>query len=687
MPVPTVAKAVVFPEFLSQDVVKIKKRETLEGVGNPTSSLHDSFFCQVEEADSLDDWEFCLNNSRPLIEQHLERRVSLLFVQAVVCYRTNYQFREGHTVHQGFNAHTLYYDQHTKSRVFQAAHCATLPCLYAKAEGIDHEFIFLYRSGYYDESNATICALKEVNDADRAIDEKRETSQLRVKTVAHLSAASRGLKTPVEVAKRFMLDLMTEIRKSLGVETNQRVIDVLEVYLEKAELLWSMADQPETYDRWLDVNMDDPLLPTLTLQNQGGLDESEKLTVVRKKIDALALNILQGLYRDENTCRAPVHFSDLYHLCVLTACAGPYLHAIESATDVQLAALAIRCKAHKRAGKTIDLLQKNTAAIHSLAQDLIGVLVHQPGMPAAAMHVEQEQKRICLRPSIYRLRYTIIQADQMTQSSIKSKTDNVLRIIKQQTGSIGYVDLFFYYNLFVTTNDQHMQVMLCKLFNISLFSLSRNRREVKLNAPSHTTLEKHSNDISRLVNEVKGLVLQGQNPEAGHISNRIHKLLETMRSEKNSKYLRELFYKRLFEECATINEKNSMQTLLHISVETLDLQIHEWSKVPKAELNIQSQLDRVQEVYIYAREQMHMLRRQTAHYKQTLLTELRLSHGMSQSRFVEVYKGKHPHHAMSPATLSRLENGGKSIDSVIIGHVAEIFGVSASLFHPSHFAA
>ena len=89
----------------------------------------------------------------------------------MVCYRTGYRFREGHTIHQGLGAHHISLGNKGILK-FEAAHSPTIPCLYAYSAETKEESVFLYRSGIYDESNATIDLLKTVNDADSAIDWK-----------------------------------------------------------------------------------------------------------------------------------------------------------------------------------------------------------------------------------------------------------------------------------------------------------------------------------------------------------------------------------------------------------------------------------------------------------------------------------------------------------------------------------
>src|ERR1700722_1041972 len=132
----TVGHVSVYPTFAAADAAGVKTRSTLRV--NETSTLDDTVFdafrnktLTAQERAQLRDWNFRLEQSEEAIEEHLEQRVSLLFMQAVVCYGTGYQFAEGHTLHQGSNAETLKAGHLALS--FQAAHHATLPNLYARS--------------------------------------------------------------------------------------------------------------------------------------------------------------------------------------------------------------------------------------------------------------------------------------------------------------------------------------------------------------------------------------------------------------------------------------------------------------------------------------------------------------------------------------------------------------------------
>ncbi|CCB86356.1 putative uncharacterized protein [Parachlamydia acanthamoebae UV-7] len=245
-----------YPHFLAHKTSSQKKRDSLKGVeGNGTSSLINPSFKgiwpkkDVKELKTVANVRKYFESPIPAIQQHFHKRISLIFLQAVVCYGTNLKFREGHTIHQGFNAEGMF------GISFQAAHSATLPCLYAK-EGKGKETIFLYRSGYYDESNATIDLEKAINDADRAIDEKYRESLLRNHSINLLNSASKRELTPEKVVRYFLPAMQEVIEDVLSREKDAAVKGVLEFYRDEGASLAHYVFQQENIDLWLNLNLE-----------------------------------------------------------------------------------------------------------------------------------------------------------------------------------------------------------------------------------------------------------------------------------------------------------------------------------------------------------------------------------------------------------------------------------------------
>ncbi|MGE4575338.1 MAG: XRE family transcriptional regulator, partial [Parachlamydia sp.] len=242
----------VDPYFLAKDALKKDRVNLDDEKENTTSSLRNftfSDFNTPHQKRQLADRQFRVERSIFILEQHIEKKVMSIFFQAIVCFLTKNVFREGHTIHQGYTAKSLH------GVKFQAAHSATLPCLFAK-QG-DTEIVYLYRSGYYDESNATLDVIKAINDADRSIEEKTKDSLLRQKAIALLNLTSVGKITPEEVVTHFVNHLIEEIDKALTREIQSakgeidvakrerilEIIDVLHFYRKKAASLIPFVNQ------------------------------------------------------------------------------------------------------------------------------------------------------------------------------------------------------------------------------------------------------------------------------------------------------------------------------------------------------------------------------------------------------------------------------------------------------------
>ncbi|NNM44200.1 MAG: helix-turn-helix transcriptional regulator [Chlamydiae bacterium] len=683
----------VHPFLLATDADRVKARVNLDG--NTTSTLEDIAFTEFrgltitrEQRERIHDTDFRIQQSSQVIEQHLERRLSQLFVQAVVCYRTKYEFREGHVLHQGQNATPI------SSVVFQAAHCATVPCLYAKSPDTNREIVYLYRSPFYDESNATIDVVKAVNDADRAIDEKYSDSLLRDKTIELLNRAARGEITPEQASKDFVHILINEIDKALERSgESEEVKAVLELYREKAELLWSYVDQPEHIDRWLNVDMDDPMVEVTAatidhLKESTPTSRAEVLTLIKKKVDELPPIIRRVQHQMYNEARAPNHFYDLYHYNVLRHFTGVHLAILEEALGLRLADLQAKVVGFKKIGKTNSVLTQNMAKIESLAREVSVFTGYLQGQSIQNLPIEglSPQKKVCLRPDVYRLRYHIIRVDQEVQSAIKSKIESALQAIKQNSGSKPYLDLFFYQSLFNHAGSDSMRIIFSKMLNISRIEQGLRIGEIKVNQAAHKTLEDHASLISQISGQIQQTSIEPSLERKQWLRARIQTVYNQMKSAKDSKSLDILFYKRLFIQAQTPQAKALVSELTSQTEEGINQRVINLSKVTAAETAINENTAHIEDAVRTAITEIARLNIETAHFRRRLMVELRLSHGMSQNYFKAFYKKTYPIYPMSDGTMSNLENGLKRITPEIIQQVSEIFGVSQSLFYPSHFA-
>lgn len=695
----------VYPVFPANQADRVKVRAKLEGEGNGTSSLKDLAFAnyripttdpqeKIRRAAELNNWRFCLEKSRASIENHLEQRVSLVFMQAVLCYKTNYRFREGHTLHQGYNAQSLSYQGGVHE--FNAAHRATVPCIYARSPQTQQEIVYLYRSGYYDEGNATDDLLKKVNNADRAIDEKFNVSLLRENLVALLNRAAVGELTPDQVVKRFVEDLLAQIDVSFERETDLQVKDVLQVYRNRAELLRAYVNEAKHIDRWLDLRMDDPAFGYTSntvekIKHNEPVDRVHVLTLIKKKIEELPAIIMQERHQRENESRAPNHFYDLFHYTVLNSFQEADRRVVEEALGMQFQALSRRVAAFQKTGTTRLLLARNAAKVNSLVQGILPFLASLNGqaMDAAQLAGLSSQKQVSLRPGIYRLRYQIIRADQETQSKIKSKIESALNAIKNTARSKTNLETFFYASLIAQTRDESVKRMFYKLLNISGLQLSQRVRELKVNVQDHAVLNAQSSQISLLSGWIQRISRDLTPHNKTILSGYFNNLWSVLRSTKSSKTLYTQFCKRLYDHAQTHAERQLIAGLAGYTEKQLDTFIENTiasKQASGAELHVARNVALVKEVAREAFTQIAVLQRATQQFRHRLLVELRLSHGMNQGFFKSTYRGLFPHYPMSDGTLSNLENGQKAITPMLAKQISQIFGVDRSLFYPSHFA-
>ncbi len=654
------------------------KTSTTQPLRDVTSSIQGA---KINKPEGLAEWKTHLEETRFTIEQHLEKRVSLLFLQAVLCYRTSYTFEEGKTLHQGFSA----------SNPCQAAHSATLPNLYALSSKTNQKFVYLYRSGAYDENNATIDLIKAVNDADRAIDEKYQCSLLRKKTIALLNQGARGELTPEEISKRFIRILLGQLDESIEKEKNKEVKDVLLLYRDKAELLWSYVDNPECTDRWLNVDMDDPLLSEVSqtieqIKQEEVVPRDPILALIKKKIDVLPVVIRQKRHQKHNESRTPNYFYELYHLAVLQHFKGRRLAVIEEAMDLKKDKLSKRAKNFQRTGTTNALLQKKSKKIQALVKEIIPLTTYLLGGKIDPDQVEglSSKKKVCLRPDVYRLRYKMIRADQKAQSHIKTKIEKVLTDVKKERAM--RLELFFYQALFDRAIDDSMRTMLAKLLNISPFRLKQAITELKVNQRAYTTLETHASQISKISERVTKIAAKPTGEKKEALKKKIKHISDQLISERNSASIQLLLYNRLFEGAATKKEKTLLEELLSKTEKQIKNEVLRKTKVMGAETAVKKYTAKIQEVIDLVITETNCLERKTIRFRHRLMHELRMSHGMSQKLFKATYKKDYPAYPMSDGTMHNLENGIKKITPSIIAQLSEIFSVRTQLFYPSHFA-
>lgn len=656
----TLANATVYPHLESKEANRIKRREILGEKGlvgcNATSSLADECLniyrdrdLNTEEKKQLADWKFILNRSKDAIEQHFEKRVSQMFLQAVLCYNSDYIFREGHTIHQGLGAHNL------NDIKFNAAHHATIPCLYAKSKTTNKEVVFLYRSGFYDESNATIDLVREVNEADRAIDEKhKKSSFLRRKAVSLLNKVSWGWLSPPQAIKKFLDYSIIEIDKAIAKENNNKVVDVLKLYRQHAENLIDYVNDPNNIDLWLNLQIEDPIVVNKDMTYQ---------SLIKKKVNDLPFSILRERHKDLNESHTPYHFQDLYHHWVLSQFQDEELKVLEKALDINFEKLDEKIKNFSHTKKTEAFIEKHAEKIDELKNEIILLLNQKQDNPIKEESFEfSTTKKICLRPSIYRLRYEMLSEDQKVQSKIKSLFDSTLNKVKNGK-SLPHFDDFFYHFILNEVPEESDKLILAKLLNVSPTALKQKIREVKVNANAHAAINEYASALCRLseFNKVVKQICDSTNC--------------------NKIMIITLCQRRFHDQFATVYEK---VTSREYDVERIDKWISQKSKDNLTEQEINKNSEIIRKAIQDAFNEISELNEKTRNYKAKLLCELRKASGMTQNNFLEKYKKKFT--SMTNAKLIDYEKGRVEINLKMAERFAEIYGVSPTLFSPSHFA-
>jgi hypothetical protein len=673
----TVAKATVYPYLESKEADKIKREPDLGIKGfagcNTTSSIVDEALgtyrgkiLTTVEKQELQDWNFILNKSKDVIEQHFDKRVSQVFTQAVLCYNTDYTFREGHTFQQGRGAN------HLGEVKFNAAHHATVPCIYALSNSTNKEVVFHYRSGFYDESNATADVIKQVNEADRAIDEKTNTSLLRQKTIALLNKAAKAELSPPEIIKQFLSAAIEEIDKAISKEQKE-VVDVLNLYRQQAEGLKDYVDKPENIDRWLNLCLDqDPILLTPNITNR---------ELVKRKINDLPIVIHNERHQKANESHIPCHFYDLYYHKVLSRFNADEQKIIENAIGIEFAALDEKVKTFKYGKRTNALLRRHAKKIEQLRKEILPLIAEQQNRPAKKEHLNlSSAKKCCLRPSLYRLRYQIIAADQAAQSAIKTLLDTTLNKVKNGTRA-SHFDDFFYHAVLNEAQTPATRLLFGKLLNVSPSTLDQKIREVKVNQIAHAAISPFASDLCRLSDKIRKNELSRQD-----LKDKIAKVIGQIAdsSSSNRTDITKLCYHRLYDHVDSPTEKARLEKLI-VSKKSIEDWITANTKETAAEKKVERKRDEIKTAVEAVLKEIGDLNKKLDQYKNELLKELRKANGMKQEDFLNEYK-RDSRMTMNIHELIDLEKGRSVITSKIAERTAHVFGLSPTIFSPSHFA-
>ncbi len=197
-----------------------------------------------ETAAAYSDPKRVIEEKTPQIIDHLDRRVALFFQQLVLCHRTPFTYEEGSTEDQFGKGHSLIPASPIKT---QAAHSATIPCLYATAadETGERKFVFLKGSHFYIQSNSTMELPDVVNKVDSLLDFQSAT-KIRQISLDIINQTARGTFTPVQGTRIFLTELKSAleqlIEKYQHDEAKELVKDVCLIYLDRVNEILNFED-------------------------------------------------------------------------------------------------------------------------------------------------------------------------------------------------------------------------------------------------------------------------------------------------------------------------------------------------------------------------------------------------------------------------------------------------------------
>lgn len=199
------------------------------------------------------------------MRQHLDRRLSNLFIQLVVCYQTGLHLEIGATMHQSEPATHLYLNNRQKICNRNSAHSSTIPCLYAYPDKPWQEFlsgrsgkpeghVYLEGSECYRRQNATMVMPDKVNLADMEIDGSPIKWILREKAIEVLNEASASNICPQSGLKKFAKCFQDAVADRKGHADDPEVKSVLEFYHDNLPGLRETLEIPATFDMLLGLN-------------------------------------------------------------------------------------------------------------------------------------------------------------------------------------------------------------------------------------------------------------------------------------------------------------------------------------------------------------------------------------------------------------------------------------------------
>lgn len=185
---------------------------------------------------------------KPMICDHVGRRILFFLNQLIVCYKTKLHFESKGAIDQAKSAQRIYLDNNDKVSIKrQAAHSSSNPRLIAydlskweKSGKQAHGFVFLRGTDYYRSMNSTLNMPEWVNAADSKIDGKSDGSLLRAKGNHILNQCSQGEIAPDQGIMLYIEEAIHEVisaKKHLAKRKKdpevQKVLSYYDRYLKR----------------------------------------------------------------------------------------------------------------------------------------------------------------------------------------------------------------------------------------------------------------------------------------------------------------------------------------------------------------------------------------------------------------------------------------------------------------------
>lgn len=267
---PTPVRIDVSREFIGPATPPAKpKRDTYAFRLNETASLIDqvnnkTVKCHSQaELNSFKQAAAFIDTYRPMIDQHIERRVANFLNQLVVCYQTKLHFEMSYTADQGDNAKPIKLILGRSSELVkrEAAHSSTLPALnaydlnawntYKKNGGVKPpSYVYVKGSECYRNNNATMEMPKAINDADGELDEF-----LRPFALDLLNQASNGEISPQKGVKLFVKEAIRISNDTWYTQADAGVQKALEIFWDKLKDVDDSLKDPENFNRLISLKI------------------------------------------------------------------------------------------------------------------------------------------------------------------------------------------------------------------------------------------------------------------------------------------------------------------------------------------------------------------------------------------------------------------------------------------------